>query len=839
MTDGQQIREQMWDYVYGLLSEEECQEMVARIKSDPQLARLYAEVRLKGELVAQAALVEDSSLQLKADPKGQPQVAQKQAAAGTRSSAFWHERATQLIALAAGGLIVILGTGLCWPRTNAEGFARNFVATDVVALESLPAGLTNQLALHTYHVSPAGEAAENASAEVQLRLIDSFGKEQFQKTLRTNASGQANVEIPGAALEPGTRLEVNPSRASAKGQSVALTTELPVEPEPEITYFLSKEPVAEPPADAAGSTWNFAAFSAKPIPENQSQITGGGGEFRSRDVEQRRGGAVVNGYVQLTNRAAGRTLAQTPAKSLVKQEAAASPPTQVVEAGQPVQVDILPQLANKSLDVAVLCRGVTVAATSENETPSAQENSKESSTDEAKLADRKAKIGQRQITVPLPPEADGLMEVEIYDQNSNQPEPVQRNLVYRQPLRKLVVELPDFRTQVAPGDDVELKLHVVDETGNPAANTRVGVRVWNEPLVRQLGDRPLLLIDAVLNGQGFDYGQNAQVAANQQGQQPDLRRLKQQANNYQRQMRAARAAPPSDAHAASAPAAGALVQDRQLNESQQFARIDAVASIKVELASNRDAVKLAIRNAADESAARRERAMRILGGVSVLGGIAVLLIVAGLAALKLTANVRVLAVPLATALASLLIGIAWLGVPPSRSLPTIAMAAPAASKNAPVSDMASVPAAAESARLDLREESQSHAAGGPAPLSASAAPQSPGAPGGFAFAPGGAPNTAKPTEPETLRLAAPASVAGFGAKAAPAEKKDTDKDSNPTVTPPSLYFDPNLITDDKGDATIRLKMPAVPCEYRLLIDALGNGRIGSRQELLSCSSPSN
>src|SRR5213080_4380567 len=112
MTDGQQIREQMWDYVYGLLSEEECQEMIARIKSDPQIARLYAEVRLKGELVAQAALVEDSSLHLTADSNDQPTVTRKQTTAGPRKSAFWHQRATQLIAVAASGLIVVLGAGL-------------------------------------------------------------------------------------------------------------------------------------------------------------------------------------------------------------------------------------------------------------------------------------------------------------------------------------------------------------------------------------------------------------------------------------------------------------------------------------------------------------------------------------------------------------------------------------------------------------------------------------------------------------------------------------------------------------------------------------------------------
>ena len=127
-NDGQQIRERMWDYVYGLLSEEESQEMVARIKSDPQIARLYAEVRLKGELVAQAALVEDSSLHLKADRIDKPTVTREQSTTSPQKSAVWHQQATQLIALAAGGLIVVLGTGLCWPRPNERALAQKFVA---------------------------------------------------------------------------------------------------------------------------------------------------------------------------------------------------------------------------------------------------------------------------------------------------------------------------------------------------------------------------------------------------------------------------------------------------------------------------------------------------------------------------------------------------------------------------------------------------------------------------------------------------------------------------------------------------------------------------------------
>jgi hypothetical protein len=836
MTDGQQIRERMWDYVYGLLSEEESQEMVARIKSDPQVARLYAEVRLKGELVAQAAVVEDSSLHLTADPKDHPAVTRKLTTTGPRKSAVWHQRATQIIALAVSGLIVVLGTGLCWPRSNEQMVARHFVVTDLVAPVSLTGGLTNELLVNTYHVNPAGEAGENASADVHVRLVDTFGKEQFQKSLRTDANGQAKIEIPGTALEPGARFEVNPRSARGNAQTLALKTELPVEPEPQIAYFLREEPIAESPPDAPVWAWNFNAFSARPAAADEALIAGLGRE--RRDAEPARGGAVVNGYLQQTNRTAGRALfAPMLAKDQTREERASAQAAQVVEAGKPVQVDIPAELADRSLDFAVNCRGVTVSATSDAENAAA----------DAKSGAMKNKIGPRQVTVQVPPEADGLMEVEVFDQSSIQAEPLQRKLIYRQPLRKLVVELPDFRNQVAPGEDVELKLHVVDEKGEAATNTRVGIRVWNERLVQQLGDRPLLLTDAVLKGQGLQYGQNALGAGNQVVPQNDLGRVRQQANRYQRAMRSPSGTAAMNAPAGGLPASGTTAQDRQLNEAQEFSRPATVAPTKITLASNREAVKIAIRSAADEAAARRERAIHALGVLAVLGGFAVLIIVAALAAMKLATNVRMLVVPLVTAMASLVIGIAWLGARPDRSRPEIAMAESAVAQSAPATDLAAAPVRRPQS-MEFRPESPSQNASGPATLSAAASPPASALADSIASQLGDA---AKPTEPESLRGAAPGGAAGVGApslatarartigaddraKAAATEKKEPANERTATTTPPSLYFEPNLTTDDKGNATVHFKMPSIPCEYRLLIDALGNGRIGSRQELLTC-----
>src|SRR5205823_13566367 len=106
----------------------------------------------------------------------------------------------------------------------------------------------------------------------------------------------------------------------------------------------------------------------------------------------------------------------------------------------------------------------------------------------------------RQFSLALPPEADGQIEVALFDRASGSAEPLQRQLVYRQPARKLQIDLPDLKQRFAPGEQVQLNLQVTDETGHPVPDARLGVRVWNERLVQQSGEQPVLLADALREG---------------------------------------------------------------------------------------------------------------------------------------------------------------------------------------------------------------------------------------------------------------------------------------------------------------------------------------------------
>jgi hypothetical protein len=93
---------------------------------------------------------------------------------------------------------------------------------------------------------------------------------------------------------------------------------------------------------------------------------------------------------------------------------------------------------------------------------------------------------------------------------------------------------------------------------------------------------------------------------------------------------------------------------------------------------------------------------------------------------------------------------------------------------------------------------------------------------------------AQPAAPEAAAndASAPAIAANskrdFSEGAAEGEKK---KGFVAAGAPSAIYFNPQLPIDANGIVTIEFQLPEVASEYRLLLDAYGNGRVGSSAEL--------
>jgi hypothetical protein len=1110
MNDSQQLRDAMWDLVYGLLSDDESQVLVARIKSDPQAARLYAEVRLQADLVGHASRVEDSSFALQAHGAAgpTPAVREKRATPAATRQAVAKRSAAWLVGIASTALAALLAVGIFWPRTSERLLARSFLATDVVAQRSMPAGLTNRVTVRTYYVAHGSEPAEGTSANVALRLLDRAGQETFSKAVVTNGAGQATVEIPGEVLEPGVRLEVRQAIAAAQQvdrdaqdgataaqaetrtkQMGSIAADLPVQAEPNLAYLFLSEPTVEPGKQVEYSFWNFRAFTARPSPVDESQtqideltrfavtnptaetpaqngvIKGtlqvpadtlapaessalGRGEQAGKTIDARLAQSSSNGKAQVLRRKAEELGANAPvpeerlagarlrseslpqivqlnqtiprysklevaprlesaketsAPAQAGQAAAAGGELQLPEAlsresesiatfaaGSPLVVAIPSQLLGRPLTAAATCRGVTVATGSWPPDESTFSRADGGGTMKKEVS---------QISLPLPPEADGLIEVALFDRRASTAGPVQRQWVYREPRRKLQIELPDIRGRVAPGEDVQLTLRVTDEHGLPATDTRVGVRVWNEQLVQQSAELPVLLADAVHNG-GADMASEA-AGLPQERLAERLEQIHRNAlavsNRQLMQEKADSGA--KQALADQAPASGER-DLKKIAEAAREAKTEAATNADsygrlsgyvappmpsdgeklgvefsyglsaplaapepVELASNRNAVEAAFRQASASAEASRQRAVAIIGGGVMIGGMTLLVLLGILALRRIVSSAGAVTPVLVVALASFVIGLVWLGGTPRGRISAIAMA-PAASKSAAMPEAAAIndpngdsnlglpelaaPAAADAPlgdtivadrmeRFNAPAEPTARPAANlaaappplPAPVGAPAGPPArepqpastelqpaptatalPAVAGGAApvddskskdalnLAPkattiaangagggGGAKlgsldadqdkQVAPPVSRPALafgggagqaagRAAAPRGGAGpeGAARGLPAANKPLEKAladglpaaADPASVPPpgaagqlaseakgkfaaapaSLYFNPELTTDAQGQVTVRFVMPQVDSEYRLLIDALGQGRIGSRQTLISC-----
>jgi hypothetical protein len=253
MNNQADLRQQMWDLIYGLLSAEEAAALHALIKSDPKAARLYAEVRLQADLVAQAARVEDASISLpqveprKAQPAGGR--AKEHVAPARLGRASTYRSVNWLAGLAAAALAVLLAVGLCWPYLNP--IAEPQVALVTAHLpESAPAGVPQTVEIET--LDPT--SAKGKPAMLKMRVIRPQG-ESFEQVVATDAAGKAKAVVPGEVVEPGTQIELYAAtaprppreRAAGQGRSDPSPDQMPDSPPSEGNGRLSEGLQQEPP----------------------------------------------------------------------------------------------------------------------------------------------------------------------------------------------------------------------------------------------------------------------------------------------------------------------------------------------------------------------------------------------------------------------------------------------------------------------------------------------------------------------------------------------------------------------------------------------------------------
>ena len=127
-----------------------------------------------------------------------------------------------------------------------------------------------------------------------------------------------------------------------------------------------------------------------------------------------------------------------------------------------------------------VCRGVTVATTLLDE--------RDRRAGAKQIA---AKDAGDEIVINLPPEVDGQIDVELFDRSSQEAQLVERQTVFRQPQH-------NSASTCLPRKSVTILARKCSSRSRSsmkaaaAGDTRLGIRVWNEQLVQQADEQPLL-----------------------------------------------------------------------------------------------------------------------------------------------------------------------------------------------------------------------------------------------------------------------------------------------------------------------------------------------------------
>jgi hypothetical protein len=226
MNEHDQLREQMWDLVYGLTAAEETAALHARIKSDRAVARMYAEVRLEADLVAEAAKVEDTSITL---PELAPQ--KERAIAGRAKEASKAPAASGaggwslhwLGVAAASALALLMAVGIFWQKEAPQQEVTQLIRFNAYSTTDLVRGVQQEFSLQ------ARDAEGNpVPAAIRSVIVDADGKSLYEQNVTLDDAGSAQMPVPGDVIKPGNQVRFYLEQAAAPEQQVAQRTSGPV-----------------------------------------------------------------------------------------------------------------------------------------------------------------------------------------------------------------------------------------------------------------------------------------------------------------------------------------------------------------------------------------------------------------------------------------------------------------------------------------------------------------------------------------------------------------------------------------------------------------------------------
>jgi hypothetical protein len=243
------LEQQIWELVYDLLPEDEAEQLRQRVCSDPQLARLYADVKLKSQLVAEATRIQGPRQVLSRPDRG-TRAGVRSAFRGSASSPWVHrirDAAPWLIAAAAALLLWFTGFTYLKPDSPVRGnvaarmqeqLLDEPVRTTVLGPRVLPRNHEGYLALLT-----RTEQGRPAPATVSVRWMADDHRLLQESEVATDAAGLAQIRTPAFADENRVRFELV---TRGRQTTFDLAGSLDVQGGPLTTHVATDRPVYRP-----------------------------------------------------------------------------------------------------------------------------------------------------------------------------------------------------------------------------------------------------------------------------------------------------------------------------------------------------------------------------------------------------------------------------------------------------------------------------------------------------------------------------------------------------------------------------------------------------------------
>ena len=241
-----QLQQQLWELVYDLLPSDEAEVLCLRITSDPDVARAYSRVKLKSELVARAARLDEPPVEF---PTGEPPaVRELSTARDVVPAAAAASRLTRsvnwLVGLAAILLIGYVGTSY-WRLTSPSTAGSRTVAQVEQNLRTI---VTSPAEFHSEVTNPINVRTETmdgspVSTPVELRFFDGQEELVLRQSATTDDNGNWFAQLPGSELSKSARFEIMPQGTDPQQ---AVSSSFNVVQGGQLTYLTIDKPYYRP-----------------------------------------------------------------------------------------------------------------------------------------------------------------------------------------------------------------------------------------------------------------------------------------------------------------------------------------------------------------------------------------------------------------------------------------------------------------------------------------------------------------------------------------------------------------------------------------------------------------